>query len=131
MPERELPAVDSIVFGVNIDREARREKITRRLKQRLEDGMVDEIKGLLEKGTPAEDLIYYGLEYRFVTEYVTGKTTYEEMFKRLEIAIHQFAKRQMTWFRGMERRGFTIHWIDAMQPMEQKVGQILEMVNSL
>lgn len=100
MPERELPAVDSIVFGVNIDREARREKITRRLKQRLEDGMVDEIKGLLEKGIPAEDLIYYGLEYRFVTEYVTGKTTYEEMFKRLEIAIHQFAKRQMTWFRN-------------------------------
>lgn len=131
MPERELPAIDSIVFGVSIDREARREKITRRLRQRLEEGMVEEIKGLLDKGIPAEDLIYYGLEYKFVTEYVTGKTTFEEMFKRLEIAIHQFAKRQMTWFRGMERRGFTIHWIDALLPMEQKVGQIMEKVNCL
>ena len=92
--------------------------------------MVDEIKGLLDKGIPADDLIYYGLEYKFVTEYVTGKTTYEEMFKRLEIAIHQFAKRQMTWFRGMERRGFTIHWIDALQPMEQKVNQVLGLMKA-
>ena len=128
MPERELPAVDSLIIGVNIDRDARREKITRRLKQRLEEGMVDEIKGLLDRGIPAEDLIYYGLEYKYITEYVIGKTTYDEMFKGLEIAIHQFAKRQMTWFRGMERRGFTIHWIDALQPMEEKVNLI---VNSL
>ena len=128
MPERELPAVDSLIIGVNIDRDARREKITRRLRQRLEEGMVDEIKGLLDRGIPAEDLIYYGLEYKYITEYVIGKTTYDEMFKGLEIAIHQFAKRQMTWFRGMERRGFTIHWIDALQPMEEKVNLI---VNSL
>ena len=126
MPEREIPAVDSLVIGVSIDRDARREKITHRLKQRLEEGMVDEIKSLLARGIPAEDLIYYGLEYKYITEYVIGKTTYDEMFRKLEIAIHQFAKRQMTWFRGMERRGFTIHWIDALQPMEQKVEQILE-----
>ena len=127
VPLRELPPVDSLIIGVDIDREARREKITRRLKARLEEGMVDEVRGLLDEGIPAEDLIYYGLEYKFVTEYVTGKTTYDEMFTRLEIAIHQFAKRQMTWFRGMERRGFTIHWIDALQPMEDKVGKILRL----
>ena len=122
---REMPPVDSLIIGVNIDREARREKISRRLKIRLEEGMIDEVKGLLAEGIPAEDLIYYGLEYKFVTEYIMGQTTYDEMFKHLEIAIHQFAKRQMTWFRGMERRGFSIHWIDALQPMEDKVQQIL------
>lgn len=130
MPERELPAVDSLVIGVSIDRDARRDKITRRLKQRLENGMVEEIKGLLDRGIPAENLLYYGLEYKFITEYVIGKTSYEEMLKGLEIAIHQFAKRQMTWFRGMERRGFIIHWIDALQPMEQKVEQVLELMKS-
>lgn len=128
VPRRELPPVDSLIIGVNIDREARREKITRRLKVRLEEGMIDEVKGLLDEGIPAEDLIYYGLEYKFVTEYLVGKTAYDEMFTRLEIAIHQFAKRQMTWFRGMERRGFNIHWIDALQPMEQKVAQIRYLV---
>ena len=130
MPERELPAVDSLIIGVSIDRDARREKITRRLKQRLKEGMVDEIVTLLDKGVPSENLLYYGLEYKFVTEYVIGKTSYEEMFRSLEIAIHQFAKRQMTWFRGMERRGFTIHWIDALQPMEQKVDQVMELVKN-
>ena len=130
MPERELPAVDSLVIGVSIDRDARRDKITRRLKQRLENGMVEEIKGLLDRGIPAENLLYYGLEYKFITEYVIGKTSYEEMLRGLEIAIHQFAKRQMTWFRGMERRGFTIHWIDALQPMDQKVEQVLELMKS-
>lgn len=130
MPERELPAVDSLVIGVSIDRDARRDKITHRLKQRLENGMVAEIKGLLDRGIPAENLLYYGLEYKFITEYVIGKTSYEEMLRGLEIAIHQFAKRQMTWFRGMERRGFTIHWIDALQPMEQKVEQVLELMKS-
>lgn len=130
MPERELPAVDSLVIGVSIDRDARRDKITHRLKQRLENGMVEEIKGLLDRGIPAENLLYYGLEYKFITEYVIGKTSYEEMLRGLEIAIHQFAKRQMTWFRGMERRGFTIHWIDALQPMEQKVEQVLEQMKS-
>jgi tRNA dimethylallyltransferase len=97
------------------------------LKARLEEGMIDEVRGLLAEGIPADDLIYYGLEYKFVTEYIVGKTTYDEMFTRLEIAIHQFAKRQMTWFRGMERRGFKIHWIDALQPMEEKVNEILKL----
>ena len=127
VPRRELPPVDSLIIGIDIDREMRREKITRRLKTRLEEGMIDEVKRLLDEGIPAEDLIYYGLEYKFVTEYIIGKTTYDEMFNRLEIAIHQFAKRQMTWFRGMERRGFTIHWIDALQPMETKVNEILKL----
>ncbi len=126
-PKRELPPIDSLIIGVNIDRETRRAKISRRLKTRLDEGMVDEVRALLNEGIPADDLIYYGLEYKFVTEYVMGKTTYEEMYQRLEIAIHQFAKRQMTWFRGMERRGFVIHWIDAQQPMEEKVKEILQL----
>ena len=87
--------------------------------------MVDEVRALLEEGIAADDLIYYGLEYKFVTEYLIGKTTYDEMLTRLEIAIHQFAKRQMTWFRGMERRGFKVHWIDATLPMEDKVKLIM------
>ena len=124
MPKRELPPVDSIIIGIDIDRELRREKITRRLKARLENGMVEEVKALLDEGIPAEDLIYYGLEYKFLTEYLTGQLTYDEMFQRLEIAIHQFAKRQMTWFRGMERRGFNINWINAILPMEEKIDQI-------
>ena len=128
--KREMPPIDSLIIGIDIDREERRRKITNRLKQRLENGMVKEVRSLLDEGIPAEDLIYYGLEYKFVTEYITGQTTYDEMFTRLEIAIHQFAKRQMTWFRGMERRGFTIHWIDAMLPMEEKVAQILKLAES-
>lgn len=124
-PLRELPPIDSLIIGVNIDRELRREKITRRLKARLDEGMVDEVRALLNEGIPADDLIYYGLEYKFVTEYIVGRMTYDEMFQRLEIAIHQFAKRQMTWFRGMERRGFHIHWIDATLPMEEKVSAII------
>ena len=125
--ERQCPPIDSLIIGVNIDREERRRKITKRLKERLKAGMIDEVDGLLKRGIPADDLIYYGLEYKFVTEYIIGKLTYEEMFRQLEIAIHQFAKRQMTWFRGMERRGFTIHWIDAMQPMKDKVEEILSL----
>jgi tRNA dimethylallyltransferase len=121
MPLRELPAISSVIIGVDIDRELRREKITRRLKARLQEGMVEEIRSLLGSGIPAEDLIYYGLEYKYLTEYVIGRLSYEEMFRQLEIAIHQFAKRQMTWFRGMERRGFTIHWLDATLPMHEKV----------
>jgi len=124
-PCRELPPVDSLIIGIDIDRELRREKISRRLKARLDEGMVDEVRGLLAEGIPAEDLTYYGLEYKFVTEYLMGQLTYDEMFTKLEIAIHQFAKRQMTWFRGMERRGFKIHWIDAMLPMEEKIRMIL------
>ena len=116
-----------VIVGVHIDREERRKKITHRLKVRLEEGMIDEVRALLAEGIPAEDFIYYGLEYKFVTEYILGRLTYDEMFSQLEIAIHQFAKRQMTWFRGMERRGFTIHWIDALQPMEAKVNEILKL----
>ena len=125
VPRRELPPVDSLIIGVSIDRELRREKITRRLKARLEAGMVDEVRALLDSGIPADDLIYYGLEYKFLTEYIVGHLSYGEMFRQLEIAIHQFAKRQMTWFRGMERRGFQIHWIDATLPMEEKVKLIM------
>ena len=127
VPDRVMPPIDSLIVGVNIDREERRRKITSRLKARLEGGMVEEVQALLEEGIPAEDLIYYGLEYKFVTEYLTGMTTYDEMFQRLEIAIHQFAKRQMTWFRGMKRRGFVIHWIDAGLPMDEKVDEILQL----
>ena len=125
LPERELPAVESSIFGVNIDRELRREKITTRLRQRLDNGMLDEIRQLLNQGIAAEDLIYYGLEYKYLTLHIIGKLSFDEMFRQLEIAIHQFAKRQMTWFRGMERRGFTIHWIDATLPTEEKINQIL------
>jgi len=128
-PCRELPPVDSVIIGISIDRELRREKITRRLKARLEEGMVDEVQALLDEGIAPDDLIYYGLEYKFVTEYLTGQCFYDEMFQRLEIAIHQFAKRQMTWFRGMERRGFHINWIDATLPMEEKVQQIIQIAN--
>lgn len=127
-PRRELPAIDSLIIGVDIDRDLRREKITRRLRQRLDEGMVEEIQHILDSGVPAEDLIYYGLEYKFVTEYCIGKLSREEMFRQLEIAIHQFAKRQMTWFRGMERRGFSIHWIDAKSSISAKIDAILTQI---
>ena len=119
--KRSFPLLHSLIIGVNIDRELRREKITRRLRQRLGEGMIDEVRRLIEQGIPPEDLIYYGLEYKYLTLYVIGKLTYDEMFNQLETAIHQFAKRQMTWFRGMERRGFTIHWINVQWPMEEKI----------
>ena len=124
VPDRAFPKINSIVIGVDIDREERRKRITRRLKQRLEEGMVEEVKGLMDSGIPPENLIYYGLEYKYVTEYLMGKTSYQEMFTLLEIAIHQFAKRQMTWFRGMEKRGINIHWLQASLPMQQKVETI-------
>lgn len=127
--EREFPEIHPLIIGVNIDRELRREKITNRLKQRLDQGMLDEIRRLLDSGVHPDDLIYYGLEYKYLTLYVIGKLSYEEMFSQLEIAIHQFAKRQMTWFRGMERRGFFIHWIEATLPMEEKVARIKELLN--
>ena len=121
---RVFPEIKSLIIGVEISREQRREKITRRLKQRLEEGMVDEVKGLLDSGISPDSLIYYGLEYKYLTLYAIGQLTYEEMFSQLETAIHQFAKRQMTWFRGMERRGLSVHWIDAALPMEKKLEQI-------
>ena len=127
---REFPSLKSLIIGVDIDRELRREKITRRLKQRLDEGMVDEVKGLLAEGIPAENLIYYGLEYKFLTQHVIGELTFDEMFHQLETAIHQFAKRQMTWFRGMERRGFHIHWLDATLSMEEKVNKIINIIST-
>ena len=128
MENRVFPSIDSVIIGVDINRDARRAKISDRLKRRLENGMVAEVKGLLDRGIPAENLIYYGLEYKFVTEYLMGKTSYEDMFRGLEIAIHQFAKRQMTWFRGMERRGSVIHWVDALLPMEEKIKEVLALI---
>lgn len=124
LSKREFPSLNSLIIGIDIDRELRREKITRRLRQRLDEGMIDEIKRLLAKGISADDLIYYGLEYKYLTLYVTGKLSFEEMFAQLEIAIHQFAKRQMTWFRGMQRRGFNIHWINASLPMGEKIEEV-------
>ena len=125
---RPAQPVDAIVFGLDIEREERRRKISERLRQRLDNGMVDEIKRLLDSGVAATDLIYYGLEYKYVTEYVIGKLSFDEMFRQLEIAIHQFAKRQMTWFRGMERRGTVIHWLDAALCMEEKINEIKRML---
>lgn len=125
----EYDPIHSLIIGIDIDRDTRRAKISRRLRSRLDEGMVDEVRQLLARGLQPEDLIYYGLEYKFLTLYVIGQLTYDEMVSQLEIAIHQFAKRQMTWFRGMERRGSTIHWIDATWPTEQKIETILELLN--
>ena len=124
-----FPQIKSLIAGVLYSREQRRFMITKRLKQRLDEGMVGEVKDLLKSGLPPESLIYYGLEYKFITLYVTGRITYDEMYTGLETAIHQFAKRQMTWFRGMERRGITIHWIDGELPMEEKVARVMELLH--
>ncbi|MDR3261929.1 MAG: tRNA (adenosine(37)-N6)-dimethylallyltransferase MiaA [Tannerella sp.] len=127
--QNEYEPVRSLVIGLDIERELRREKISRRLRLRLEHGMADEVRGLLASGISPEDLIYYGLEYKYLTHYVMGELNYEEMVARLEIAIHQFAKRQMTWFRGMERRGIPIHWINASAPTEEKIERTLALLN--
>jgi tRNA dimethylallyltransferase len=120
-----FPKVRALLVGIMFDRDARRKRISERLKQRLENGMVDEVKKLIDKGINTETLIYYGLEYKFITLYLKGKTSYQEMARDLEIAIHQFAKRQMTWFRGMERRGIKINWIDGELSLEEKVRFVL------
>jgi tRNA dimethylallyltransferase len=121
--------VHSLIIGLDISRELRRKRISERLHNRLANGMVDEVRTLLDAGIPPADLTYYGLEYKFLTQYITGELTYDEMTTQLEIAIHQFAKRQMTWFRGMERRGFIIHWIDAAIPIEEKIEKVMTMVS--
>lgn len=126
--KNEYEPINSLIIGVQIDRELRREKISRRLRSRLDEGMVDEVRNILNTGVKPEDLIYYGLEYKFLTQYIIGELSYEDMVSQLEIAIHQFAKRQMTWFRGMERRGFTIHWIDATLPTEEKIEKVLDFI---
>ena len=122
--ERSFPHIGTLVVGVDVEREVRRERISRRLRDRLDEGLVAEVEKLLASGISAEQLIYYGLEYKYVTLYVTGAMAYEEMVSGLEIAIHQFAKRQMTWFRGMERKGFHIHWLDATWTMDDKIAKI-------
>ncbi len=124
----EYEPLNSLIIGIDIDRALRREKISRRLHARLEEGMVDEVRGILDSGVAPDDLIYYGLEYKFLTLYITGQLSYDEMVSQLEIAIHQFAKRQMTWFRGMERRGSRIHWLDATLPAEEKIEQTLTLL---
>lgn len=123
-----FPQISTLIVGVSIEREQRRKRITERLYKRLDEGMIDEVKLLMNKGIDQETLIYYGLEYKYITLYLQGKITRDEMIRDLEIAIHQFAKRQMTWFRGMERRGIKINWIDGLLPMEVKVGKVLELL---
>ena len=127
-PEKLIPnpVKNALIIGVNIDRESRRAKISQRLRDRLDQGMVAEVQGLLDRGIEPESLIYYGLEYKHITEYLIGRTSYDQMVALLEIAIHQFAKRQMTWFRGMERRGFDIFWLDAFLPLPEKLTRIDE-----
>ena len=121
---RPFPKIKSLTVGLDVSRELRRERISRRLRERLDQGMIDEVRGILASGVSPDDLIYYGLEYKFLTMYVIGQLTYDDMVRQLEIAIHQFAKRQMTYFRGMERRGVPIYWIDAELPMDEKVSRI-------
>ncbi|MDE7449197.1 MAG: tRNA (adenosine(37)-N6)-dimethylallyltransferase MiaA [Paramuribaculum sp.] len=123
---RPEPVKDAVIIGIDIDRDTRRRRITERLHSRLESGMVDEVRRLIDSGVAPEDLIYYGLEYKFLTLYVTGQMTYDDMVKGLETAIHQFAKRQMTWFRGMERRGFTIDWMAWDMPEDEFLSHIAE-----
>ena len=127
LDNREFPEIDSLVIGLDINRELRREKISKRLRSRLEEGMVDEIRRIIDSGVSPDDLIYYGLEYKFVTMYVIGQLSYDEMVSQLEIAIHQFAKRQMTWFRGMERRGVNIHWLSCDIPVDERVEIVKEL----
>ncbi|MDR3059890.1 MAG: tRNA (adenosine(37)-N6)-dimethylallyltransferase MiaA [Prevotella sp.] len=129
LEQNEFPPLNSLVIGVDINRELRRKKISDRLNTRLKDGMIEEIQGILDKGIAPEDLIYYGLEYKYVTLYITKQLTYTEMYSQLETAIHQFAKRQMTWFRGMEKRGTHIHWINAEMPAEEKIEKVNLLIN--
>ncbi|MBN2765174.1 MAG: tRNA (adenosine(37)-N6)-dimethylallyltransferase MiaA [Paludibacteraceae bacterium] len=124
---KEFDPINSLIVVVDIERELRRQKITERLKKRLDEGMIAEVEKLLGNGIQPDDLIYYGLEYKFLTLYVTGQIAYNEMFTQLETAIHQFAKRQMTWFRGMDRRGFKLHWVDAAESDDNKIDFILNL----
>ena len=126
--ERYFPQINALTIGVQVDREVRRERISRRLRERLDCGMVEEVRGLLDSGLQPDQLIYYGLEYKYLTLYLTGAMGYDDMVAGLEIAIHQFAKRQMTWFRGMEKRGVEIHWVDASRPLPELLEQIKTLV---
>lgn len=124
------PRTDAVIIGVDIDRDTRRQRISERLRSRLEAGMIDEVRNLIESGVAPDDLIYYGLEYKFLTLHVTGKLTYDEMVNELETAIHQFAKRQMTWFRGMERRGHKIHWLPWDMNRAEFVDHVVELISN-
>jgi tRNA dimethylallyltransferase len=126
----ELPQIDSIVIGVSYPRDMVMDNIRRRLKQRLEGGMIDEVESLLNSGVSAERLIRYGLEYKYLTHYLQGAISYSDMFEKLNIAIRQFAKRQMTWFRRMERNGVDIHWIDGTMPLDDKTDKICKLYNN-
>jgi len=121
--------INSLIIGMEISRELRRERITHRLHERIDQGMIHEVEQLLDSGIPPENLLYYGLEYKFVTLFLEHKLSKEEMIKQLEIAIHQFSKRQMTWFRGMERRGFHIQWLPVTDSIENRVNQIVDLLN--
>ncbi len=124
------PMDDALIVGVDIDRESRRRRITSRLQARLDAGMVQEVKALLDSGIAPDDLIYYGLEYKFITRHLIGELSLDEMTSGLEIAIHQFAKRQMTWFRGMERRGHHIHWLPWNLPSEQFTQSVISLLHA-
>ena len=127
--ESAFPEIPYVVFGLQLDREVRRQRISKRLKARLKEGMIDEVKALIDSGIPVDDLIYYGLEYKYVSLYITDVLSYTEMYSQLEIAIHQFAKRQMTWFRGMEKRGIAITWLDALADTDENVQIMLNAIN--
>ncbi|WP_234406625.1 tRNA (adenosine(37)-N6)-dimethylallyltransferase [Prolixibacter bellariivorans] len=131
-PEIDLsfPEINSLIVGVKFDRDSRRRRITQRLKDRLQNGMIEEVEKLLASGLSPESLTYYGLEYKYLTMYVTGEISYDEMFQSLNTAIHQFSKRQMTWFRKMEREGFQIHWLDGYMPLPEKIEQIKRWMQS-
>ena len=126
-PENDFPQINSLVIGLKYDRQSQRKRITQRLKQRLDEGMIDEVKLLLLKGITAEDIIYYGLEYKYLTQYILGELSYSDMFTKLETAIHQFAKRQMTWFRKMERSGIQIYWLDGYASMQEKLERAIKL----
>lgn len=125
---QDFKPLNSLIIGLNPDREIRRERITKRLKLRLDEGLIEEVQNLMKQGVSADDLIYYGLEYKFVTQYLVGQIDYKNMFEQLEIAIHQFSKRQMTWFRGMERRGFKIEWLDSEMSDSEKIKRIISLL---
>jgi tRNA dimethylallyltransferase len=128
VPDTSLPEINPLIIGIMFDRDTRRERISRRLRERLEGGMIEEVRRLLDSGIHPDDLIYYGLEYKYVTLFILGMMTYGEMFSKLETEIHRFAKRQMTWFRGMERRGVEICWIDGSLPEDEKVETVMKLM---
>ena len=122
--DTDYPEIRPLLIGVKYDRETRRQRITQRLRQRLNEGMIEEAQKLLDKGLTYEQLEYYGLEYKFLAKYISKELTYTQMFEQLNTAIHQFAKRQMTWFRHTERNGATIWWLDGYMPIEEKLREI-------